>query len=306
MKKSKIENSIIVSMYNRKPETLEVIENTFFRSLKNHASEDTEVIILDDCSFLEKETKMLVDKYLPGLKSFGKVTFERNKTNLGFGGSYNKGISMAVGKKILVVNDDVYLTKNSVKNLLKTLDEKSDIGLVGPITRWPFAFTYQHCKQAPILKKYDENNFKRIEDFAHYVKNLMKSKRIKVSWISGYCFAADASKLKEVGMFSSSFKYGTCEDIFLGISMNEKYEVIVNPEVFVYHGGTKGTSTSMHQEIIKSSSMQVRNFFVLGNKVGYGWAIKNLLRGLFIIPIGKCTVSALYDKLSNQNNKNKL
>ncbi|PIN80577.1 hypothetical protein COV16_00640 [Candidatus Woesearchaeota archaeon CG10_big_fil_rev_8_21_14_0_10_34_8] len=92
--------SIVTSFYNRKLSTLEVIDKMFLPSLVNNADSDTEVVIIDDCSPLEKETKELVEKHLPDLKRFGKVVFKRNSKNLGFAGSFNRGIKIASGNRL--------------------------------------------------------------------------------------------------------------------------------------------------------------------------------------------------------------
>lgn len=296
----KVNNSIIVSMYNRKPETIEVVENTFFKSISNNASQDTEVIIIDDSSPLEDETNKLVKKYIPKMREFGNIRFVRNRKNLGFAGSYNTGISMASGKNLFIVNDDVYLPKNSVSSLIDTLKEDNTIGLVGPITRWPSAFSYQHCKQAPQLKSYSQEEFDKIERFARDTRKLMHGQRIDVPFVSGFCFATTKSKIKEIGMFDTSFKYGTSEDIYLSEMMRKKYRVIVNPEVFVYHGGIHGTSISMKQNIAKSIIMPARNLFLLGSRIGYFRVIKHWFKGVFLVPIGKGTASELYEKMSKK------
>ncbi|MFA7708468.1 MAG: glycosyltransferase, partial [Candidatus Pacearchaeota archaeon] len=243
----KIKVSIITSMYNRSKSTIDVIDNLFFPSLLNNASKDTEVIILDDASPMKKETALLVKKYFNSLKkSFGRVIFKRNVSNLGFAGSFDKGIALARGEKLFIVNDDLYLPKGSVFSLINTLYENNKYGLIGPITNQADTWSYQYCKQAPKISSYSKKEYNLLEKFAQLAKKIMKGKRINVEIVTGFCFAVDASKIREYGGFDKSFKNGGFEDIDLVNKMKKKYLMIVNPEVFVYHGGLGGSHMSLN------------------------------------------------------------
>jgi GT2 family glycosyltransferase len=299
----KIEISIITSMYNKEDSTIEVLDKLFFPSLINNASKDTEVIILDDASPMKKETKTLIERYIPTLrKKFGRITFKRNPFNLGFAGSFNKGINIAKGKILFIVNDDIYLPKNTVKALTNTIYEDKNFGLVGPIVNEKDCLSYQYCKQAPKMSSYSKEDIAKIENFSSLAKKIMKGRRIEVDFISGFCVVAFSSLVKKVGGFDSSFLNGGHEDADLSMEIKKQYKIIVNPEIFVSHGGIHGGHVSLNQNRLKRHYYEVRNFILLAKKRGYLPAMIHLLN-IIIRELGFDTVSNLFEKeLSKPSN----
>jgi len=299
--KMKIKNSIITSMYNKDSSTIEVIDKLFFPSLINNASKNIELIVLDDASPIKRETALLMEKYLLRLrKGFGRVVLKRNPFNLGFAGSFNKGIRMAKGKKLFIVNDDIYLPKGSVSSLINTLYEDDSYGVVGPIVNEKDVWTYQYCKQSPMIESYSDEELKKIESFAELLRKLMKGQRIKTDTLSGFCFVADASRLRKEGCFCDSYKNGSFEDTDLFKRIKTKYELIVNPEVFVYHGGLHGAHLSLNQQRIKRHYNDMKNALTFAREWGYLTAIKHLLLGIYR-STGKNTISELFEELSKVN-----
>ena len=292
--------SIITSMYNRKPATIETVDNLFFPSILNNASSDKELVILDDCSPLEQETRAMVEKYLRDLKKrFGNVVFERNPENYGFGKSFNRGINLAGGDRLVVSNDDVYFPLESVDLLAATLLESDKFGLIAPITNEKTSWTYQYCKQAPKLKSYSPEELEKLESFAKHARESMKGIRIAVDNVSGFCFAINSDLLREIGTFDESFEYGLFEDTDLAKRVGQEYKIIINPEVFVNHGGLKGASGSLLQQPIKTSYYAVVNAFKHGRK----WSYLNTLRGIafgLYSQTGRGTVSELFEEKWNQ------
>ena len=292
-----IKTSIVVSMYNKKPGVIETIDRMFIPSVLNNGSKDKEIVIVDDCSPLEKETKEMILKHMPALKSrFGNVVFSRNPKNLGFGASYNRGISLASGERLLITNDDVYLPLGSVNALVSTLDENPSYGLIGPISNPNNMFTYQYCKQSPKINAYSNEEFQKIESFSKFARNLMAGRRINADVITGFCFAVKASLIREMGSFDEYFKFGYYEDTDFAKRVSQKYAIIINPEVFVYHGGVKGVSGSAMQHPIKSLISVMVNGYKYGKKWGHFTAFKHSING-FLRLTGKKTVSVLFKEM---------
>jgi O-antigen biosynthesis protein len=289
--------SIVTSMYNKSPAVLETIDSLFFPSLLNNASSDKQLIIVDDASPAKKETELLLEKYIPEFnKKFGEVKIVRNEKNLGFGGSYNRGIMQAEGNSIVVTNDDVYFPLNSVDKLTKILSENNSYGMIGPITNENTTFTYQYCKQAPQIKSYSADEIKRIEKFAVYASNKMRGTRIPTDLITGFCFAMPKDLIREMKGFDERFKYGLYEDTDLARRVYQNHSVIIAPDVYIHHGGIKGASGSTSQFPLK----KIRAMTVNQYKYGQKWndhlgAMKHLFLGLYRMKTGKKTVSELFE-----------
>jgi len=102
------EISIVIPVYNKADYTLTCLD-----SLSKHKSKYTfEVIVVDNAS--SDRTPLLVAK-VPGIK------YIRNKNNEGFVGGCNKGVNLAQGKVIVLLNNDTVVQTNWLDALVDRL-----------------------------------------------------------------------------------------------------------------------------------------------------------------------------------------
>lgn len=111
--------SVIIVAYNNQ-ETIKDCLNSIFKYLK----EEVEVIVIDNNS--EDKTLEILETYKE------KIYLIKSETNLGFSKGNNKGVKKAKGKLILLLNPDVYLIDNSIKELTLFLETNSQVGIVAP------------------------------------------------------------------------------------------------------------------------------------------------------------------------------
>jgi len=287
--------SIVTSMYNRKYEVLEVIDNLFFPSLLNNGNSEMELIIIDDCSPLFAMTLKTTKKYIYELsQKFGSVTFIRNEYNLGFARSFNKGISMAKGDKIIVANDDIYFPLGSIEKLAATLDDSAGYLIAGPITNSNTG-TFQYCKQAPTLKSYAPAEIAKLEKFSEWLSVKMNNRIMTTDNVCGFCFAIDPVLFKEMGGFDETYWYGFYEDTDLLQRIKKVYgeeKIAINLDIFVGHGGPNGFSRTMLQEPLKWNIALLINGIKYANRWGYRTWFKRLA---YIVQVesGKGTITEL-------------
>jgi GT2 family glycosyltransferase len=287
--------SIITSMYNKNSQVIQHVENLLFKSLLNQNSlSNIELILLDDASPLKKETKELYLKYKDSLENlFGNVSFNRNNVNLGFAGAYNRGMKIARGRDLIIVNDDVYFPKNSIQKFSSILDTLEGENIVGPITCESTIFTYQYCKQAPKLEDYSCKEFEKIENFANMVSKKMKGKIIETDLISGFCFAVSKKVINQYGGFDPSFGFGYFEDFeFIRRMKNKGIKVIIDPSIYIHHGGINGASNSTMQHPFKANFNIIKNLLKFQPNIIK--AISFALKGYYRAFTGKKTVSDLF------------
>lgn len=295
--------SVVTSMYNRKMSVLQTIHKMFLPSLARNGDSQMELIIVDDGSPLAYETEGLIKSHEASLKrAFSNVTFVRNETNLGVAGSFNRGLQMASGEKVVIVNDDIYFPKHSIERLAHTLDEPGDYLIAGPITNSPGVGSFQYAKQAPTLKSYAKSEFERLENFSTWLYERMKGVRITIAQtmnhLCGFCFVADTAFLKEIGMYDESFRYGFYEDTDMIQRIARVYgpqKIVFNCEVFVGHGGIKGFSQSMLQHPIKGRWAPIANGFRFRRRWGYV-ALFRVISNIVKCQFGKDTISELLPK----------
>jgi hypothetical protein len=111
----------VVSVNFNQPEATKA----FLLSLKNYCSLKLEIIIVDNASDInsEDEFKEIVPELL----------FIRSKTNIGFAGGNNLGITQAKGDYILLLNNDTEIVKGSIETLVSELKNDKNIGLLSPL-----------------------------------------------------------------------------------------------------------------------------------------------------------------------------
>ena len=127
------EISIITINYNGFRETCMLVD-----SLYRHVSTAYELIIVDNGSEIN-EAEILQLRY-PETRCI------RSEINRGFSGGNNLGIQAAKGKYLLFLNNDTFVTDDSLHFLCEKLSSKPEIGGVSPKIK--FAFSPQHIQFA--------------------------------------------------------------------------------------------------------------------------------------------------------------
>lgn len=112
--------SIIIINYN----TLELTKNTINSVIEKTKDLKYEIILVDNAStdgsveFFKKEYK-------------DKIIFIKNRENLGFGKANNKGIEIAKGKYVFLLNSDTLLINNAIKILFDFMEQNCQCGACG-------------------------------------------------------------------------------------------------------------------------------------------------------------------------------
>ncbi len=91
------------------------------QSIKSNYS--FEVIVVDNAS-TDNSVSMLKEE-------FSDVVLIENSTNMGFAGAVNRGIDVAKGEYIVLLNSDAILEAGAVDKLVRYMNENSDIAVCG-------------------------------------------------------------------------------------------------------------------------------------------------------------------------------
>lgn len=110
--------SIVSINYNGLSETLEMIE-----SLQSISYPKLEIIIVDNAS--TEDPKMILERW-PDVKLY------KNPINEGFAGGNNRGIEVAKGEYILLLNNDTLVDKHFLEPLVLRAKTSKKIGIVCP------------------------------------------------------------------------------------------------------------------------------------------------------------------------------
>lgn len=211
--------SIIIVNYN----TLKLTKNTIDSVVEKTKDLKYEIILIDNAStdgsveFFEKEYK-------------DKINFIKNKENLGFGRANNKGIEIAKGKYIFLLNSDTLLINNAIKILFNYMEKNTNIGIVGgnlyTLNMEPtISYELSLPKNNILCRNKNKKNF-----FFNETKI-----PLKIGYTSGADMMIKKKILDEVGVFDSDFFMYYEETELTSRVIKKGYEVYNVPQAKIIH-----------------------------------------------------------------------
>ncbi|WP_374164780.1 glycosyltransferase family 2 protein [Arcticibacter sp. MXS-1] len=112
--------SIITVNFNQQQTTEALLESI----ISTGASYSCEILVVDNGSKFNAVPEWQVH--------YPDVIFIRSEHNLGFAGGNNLGIKEAKGEYLFFINNDTELTPGLIERMLKTMDERPQIGMLSP------------------------------------------------------------------------------------------------------------------------------------------------------------------------------
>lgn len=106
--------NVQIVTYNSEKDIRNCLESVFLQTFPIQ-----QVIVIDNQSH---------DQTLTIINSFANVKVVKNKWNNGFAGGHNQGITLSESDYILVLNPDVILQKDYVKNIIGEMEQNIKIG----------------------------------------------------------------------------------------------------------------------------------------------------------------------------------
>jgi GT2 family glycosyltransferase len=197
---------ILIPVYNNHVLTKKCLDSIFRATSGNFS-----IIIVDDNS-----TDPESITYYNSLKKNKKIKIIKNGENLGFIKSINHGLKYCTAEYLVIMNNDVLVSKDWLQNLAKGFKEAQNIGIVAPLI---------NCNNP--------------------YQNKSKTKTIytEVPYVYGTCFMIVRRLLKENMMFDDIFGPGYFEDIDLCFKVIEAgYKILVanNSKIKHLNCGTFG------------------------------------------------------------------
>lgn len=240
-----MKTSIVVLTFNKLEYTIKCVE-----SIRKYTQKDTyEIIIVDNHS---------TDETVEWLMKQDDIKKVFNNENLGFPKGCNQGIEIATGDNIMLLNNDVIVTKNWLENLVKHLYSSEDIGAVGPLTN--------SCIYNQSIKvNYKDND--EMQKFAEEKNNYkleLCEERLK---LIGFCFLVKGEVLQKVGLLDEIFTPGNFEDDDLSLRIiKEGYKLLLCKDTFIHHYG--GVTFDSNKKTTEYNNLIIRNREIFEKKWG--------------------------------------
>lgn len=231
----------------------------------------------EDMDDLESELNEFKDRVFTGEQSViekvnkgFKVYYMKHENN-GYGGGHNVALKRAreLGSKYhLVVNPDIWFGPRVIPELIRYMDEHTDVAQMMPKVLYPNGQVQRLAKMLPT--PYDMFGRlclpplfinKRNRQFELFYSNYEMT--LNVPYLSGCFMFFRMDAMDEIGYFDEHF-FMYAEDIDITRRLHEKYKTLYYPKIPVYHKFSRGSRHSLRLFWI-----HVTNIIMYFNK--WGW-----------------------------------
>ena len=230
--------SIIITSY-KNPQLLKVCLD----SLKQCAQEGIsfEIIVADSAT--EEDSEMMMREDYP------EVSFFAFKDNVGFQALVKKGFEQSRGQYILMLNSDIIVNPDSVRELLSVIKADSSIGMVGPkllnfngtlqysCFRFykPFTIVYRRTMLGKFAFAKKHLDWFLMKEYDHQTPQ-------EVDWIMGSAIMLSRSAIEKVGLMDPRY-FMYMEDVdWCRRFWEAGFKVIYYPLVTMHHYHGKGSA----------------------------------------------------------------
>lgn len=201
--------SIIIPTYNGLHLLMPCVE-----SIRQHTENPYEIIVVDNGSRDDTIGYCLREG----------LTLVALPENLGFPVACNKGLAIASGDQIMLLNNDVLATPRWLTNMLSALYSSEDIGVIGPVTNYASG-----RQQVDMMHNWNDELFNQPNPAEwHSVQRLV-----------GLCLLMKRDVFRKVGFLDERFSPGHYEDDDYCYRVRRAgYRLLMCRDTFIYHKGS--------------------------------------------------------------------
>ncbi len=204
-----------------------------------------------------------------------------SKENLGYGAGNNLGLSMVKTPYALIINPDVILNTDAIKNFFISINNLKDFGIIAPISQ---------------NEKY--NNF-----------NIEDDRKIKeVNNVKGFAMFLKMKNLKKIDFFDDNF-FLYFEEIDLCRRLkNNNSKIFIDPSIKVDHlgGASHNSEIEKPMELSRNWHWMWSTFYFYKKHYGYSIAMIKILPKLFSSSIKFVIFFITFQKYKSEIYKHRL
>lgn len=186
-----------------------------------------ELIVVDDCSSDGAVAKIQAD--------FPQINWVFNETNLGFAQTINHGATLARGKWLVLLNNDLIARERLIAELVRPLTEHDDVfGVAGKTLEW------DGCRPNHL------NMMGAVEDGRFVLRYEDSPELTDTMFLQGGCCAVRREEFLRLGGFNELFAPGYWEDYDLSyLALKAGWRNLYNPAATALHLG-QGSMNRAH------------------------------------------------------------
>lgn len=230
--------SIIVPIYNALDDVKKLLKSICLSNISQ-----SEITLIDDCS--ETETKEFLENFVLENSSF---TLLRNETNLGFIKTCNRGMKIAKGDVVVLLNSDTIIPNDFENKILECFRSDKNIAFASPIS-----------SNTGLFKPSIEINQDNIDEINKKIETVIL-KEYPFITPEGFCFCCNKNIVEKIGYLDEIFGMGYCEEddiVLRAISMG--YKTVLIDNLLVCHKRHASFSSQRRQEIMEKNNIIFSN-----------------------------------------------
>lgn len=233
---------IIVPVYGGLHETRQCLDSV----LSNPQKTPFELVVIDDAS-PERDLKA----YLEHLAEAGSITLLRNKNNIGFAGTVNRGIALHPDRDVVLLNSDTEVANDWLDRIRRCALSDPKIGTVTPFSNNATICSYPvFCQENSLPQGWDVRSLDRL------FSGTNSGAIIDIPTAVGFCMYIKRPCLDQLGLFdekSFGLGYGE-ENDFCMKATKVGWRHVLCGDTFVYHAG--GVSFSESKEHLQKQGTE--------------------------------------------------
>lgn len=235
--------SIVIPVYNQVSYTINCIEG-----ITNAINQKIELIIIDNAS--SDNTSAILSSYK---NENIELKIIKNEINLGFPKAVNQGIVNSSGKYILIANNDIVFTNNSIGRMIEIAETEPKIGIVGPISNEVSGV------QKDSHAKY--NSIVEMHKYAEEVSEKNKGQVLQFPRVAFLCTLIKRELIDKIGGLDERFSPGNFEDDdFCLRAQLAGFKTVIAKDVFIHHYGSKSFKANGLKEYQKRLDINKQKF----------------------------------------------
>jgi GT2 family glycosyltransferase len=172
------------------------------------------------------------------LEQQGDITYIKKPPPLNFAQAVNEGIKAGNGKYVMVLNDDVIVSKGWLRQMIETC--KEDVGAVGPLSNCDRGWYHSYSLNIGGVELLPgKNTFEEIEPIIPQIYDFKSpyQEQPDREWIAFYCTLIRRDVLDKTGLLNEEF-VNSGEDVdFCYRIKKQGFRIVQDYRAFVFHQG---------------------------------------------------------------------
>ncbi len=226
--------SVIIPVYN----ALEDVKHCLESILNNFNFDLGDVCLINDCSNLE--TTSFLDSFVQ--KNLN-IKVLKNEENLGFVKTCNRGMKLAQGDIVVLLNSDTKIPKEFCERIIKCFNSDSEIGIASPISSCSCTFYIE------MPKNYNLQKMNKLLREKH------KCKYPLIHAAEGFCYCIRKDVIEQQGYLDEVFGKGYHEEIdYAYRAITNGWKNVLIDDLYVYHKRQASFGAEIREKLIEQNN----------------------------------------------------